>query len=79
LFRLKDPVLIAICARACDLEYDIFLTELEAMVRCARQYKKYGIDAISLPPATYWLRKVRLSRGPPMGRSQSKDIEKLAA
>ena len=79
LFRLKDPVLIAICARACDLEYDIFLTELEAMVRCAPQYKKYGIDAISLPPATYWLRKVRLSRGPPMGRSQSKDIEKLAA
>jgi hypothetical protein len=76
LFRITDPLLISISERACALEEQIFLAELEAMHRCARQFKKFGIDAISLPPLTHWLGKTRLSRGPP-SRGTEKNIAGL--
>lgn len=65
IFRLTKPDLIAISERACALEERIFMDELEAMVRCSKLYKKYGIDAISIPPITHWLGAVRLAQGPP--------------
>lgn len=65
LFKLRDPLLIAISEKACALEEQIFMAELEAQERCYKQFQKYGIEAISLPPLTYWIGKTRLARGPP--------------
>lgn len=60
----------------CATEEQIWLSELEAEVRCARQVKKFGHAAVELPPVTHWFRKQRLENHPQLRKAAPYDERK---
>jgi hypothetical protein len=46
---------------ACATEERVWIAELEAAHRCARQVKQFGLSAVALPPVTHWFRKQRIA------------------
>lgn len=45
----------------CATEERIWISELEAAHRCARQVRQFGMKAVEVPAVTHWLRKQRVT------------------
>jgi hypothetical protein len=60
--------------KACYTEDRIWKAELEARFRCARQYKKWGRNAICVPAVTHWKDFRRLDKSPSLRGRPANDV-----